>query len=219
MGPRINPKDLTRPVQLIGEGDTDAEFVQSLTVAHSVDDVFDFHAAGGKHGFEAKLRALQQLRGWRDVKAVVIVSDNDDDPATALADRRKQAGRALAGVAWPEQSWTLADGSPAVSFVMLPGPNETGCLETLLREIAWRTSDGDAGRECVEEFARCTGVNDWSPSEQAKMRWHALVAGLNRADPGQATRYLLQKRGDVFDFQHPRLQGLAAFLRSVAERC
>jgi hypothetical protein len=211
-----NPKTLDLPRQIVCEGDADVAFLDQLLTARGARDAFQLRQAKGKDGIATELRAMRALRGWSDVRLLLIVVDNDDDPVAGLDAVKKHIRTAMgADTSLPGTAFALTAGAPAIGIITLPGTNQPGCLETLLYEIAFRAPHGETARACVAALHECAGVGAWSHSQQAKMRWHALVACVNRTDPTRPARWLLRRQPDAFDFQHSALAPLAQFLASV----
>jgi hypothetical protein len=118
------------------------------------------------------------MTGFKAVRDVVIISDNDD-PTMSFADicaqieRARAEGNLTRNWGAPAVPGVKAIGEPSVSVWMWPASElaEAGCLETLLwRYIKNNHTDYAA---CVEDACRCTKINNlWPKSklDKAKVR-------------------------------------------------
>jgi hypothetical protein len=172
----------TKPKFILCEGYEDASFTSALIKKASLPP-FDVSpnidmrlASGGGSGFRAAIMACEPLEGFSEVHDVVILSDNDIDPARSFAAVSKQietarhAGDISRNWGAPTEVATKAPGDPSVSIWMWPAPGQPGCLETLLWQAIQTQSKYATEIACVEAACTCAGADQWSISKLDKAR-------------------------------------------------
>ncbi len=115
-----------------------------------------------------------------NVKAVLIISDNDDDPALSFTEIQDGL-RAAGGFGVPEQERIVVQqpGYPAILIFMIP-PGEHGNLETLCLPAAYQKWPF---KEALDVYVRATPASDWRLGKQSKMRMQALLAAICKKQP------------------------------------
>ena len=187
---RIPPDTFDRPWLILCEGDGDRRFFNHLIGAHDIGNgQYDVHFPGkesdpsggrGKFGIWLSLRMETSQTFRENVKAVLIISDNDDDSVASFTEI--QAGlRAAGGFGVPEQEHTVVQqpGYPAIVIFMIP-PGEHGNLETLCLRAAYRKWPL---KEALDVYVGATPANDWRLGKQSKMRMQALLAAICKKKP------------------------------------
>jgi|SRR5579875_154703 len=74
---------------IICEGEEDAAFIRALIKINNlapfdISPIRDIGNVGGNTGFKNAILAADAINGFEKVTDVVIVADNDDDPATSF---------------------------------------------------------------------------------------------------------------------------------------
>jgi hypothetical protein len=181
---------------VISEGEEDAAFTRAMLQSHSnnlpafdVSPVIDISRTGGSSGFEAAVMRADGIAGFTGVNDVVIIGDNDDDPAMAFESIVRQLQKAQADGnltrdwAMPTVPYAKAAGDPSVSIWLWPSPGKPGCLETLL----WRAVQADnryrAITACVEQAIQCARIGEWPLSKLDKARVRCFIALALRQSP------------------------------------
>jgi hypothetical protein len=224
--------DFTKPRFLLCEGDDDKAFLEALIRTRGLPEFQVCHAAecnragpggrgiGGRSGFRHSLDSgIRVLSGFSQLRAVLIVSDNDK----ATSFREVQDELRAAGHTPPTAAGDVAGifGKPGVVF-MVPTPNTFGDLETLSLPAIYQK--WPKARICVPLFLRCTGALKWlggpnwsKRSSISKAHARAAAVGFNEDDPYKGIGYLF-KSGDL-SAQHACFDGVAEFLLNFDGLC
>ena len=170
---------------------------------------------GGRAGFSLALRGFRAGTKWADLSAILIASDNDDDPTKSFGEVQKQIIDA-GGYAVPEEPLKVAriPESVPIAVVMVPWKGEQGSLDTLCLQPMY--DKWPNGRECLDGFCACTSVNTWtSVSKRSKLRVQVLLSAMCPSDPNTTLRYAWSGggRGDPVPLQHRAFDRVAEFLR------
>lgn len=176
------------PWILLCEGEGDKRFFDRLIhekgIAPEFDVIFparDERDSGGRPKFGGWLdRRRQDSESFNEkVKAVLIVSDNDDNEAKSFELVQQQIQKAP-GFPVPNAAQTVAraPGFPAIVILMIP-MNGPGNLETLclLATEMWGLTDA------LNTFVAQTPANEWGPSKQSKMRLQTTLAAICKRKP------------------------------------
>jgi hypothetical protein len=202
------------------EGDDDKGFLEALIKVRCLPDFQicradecntmgqDGKGVGGRSGFEHSLAGFKPTKGFGNVKAILIVSDNDKTGSFAeVQDAFTKNGHTPPAVA---SALGSIDGKPA-AVLMIPSPTQNGDLESLcLPEIhrVW-----PAAPPCVDAFMACTGSDKWQKQSSInKTRARAVVVGFNEDDPYRGIGHLFRK-GNL-DPSNPCFDQVADFLRN-----
>ena len=215
----------TKPRFMLCEGDDDKGFFEALIARRSLPDFQVCHSAeicgtGGKTGFSKSLKGIEVLSGWRDLKALLIVTDND-----IVGQSFAEAQRSLTdnGHTPPPNHQAVGSmlGKP-VAILMIPRANEAGDLETLCLPAIYEK--WPKAKICVPFFLRCTGVltwmgaNKWSKrSSISKARLRAAPVGFNEDDPYHTTGILFRK--GTLSVENQCFDEVANFLRQFDAMC
>jgi hypothetical protein len=164
------------PRLIIVEGKTDEKFFLQLFTERALTGFEVTHPAKGTEGgswskFGWYLNALAVTEGFRDVKLVILVGDNDT--SGSFENIRKQAR--AAGYNPPSKPFEIAKTAkkPSLAIVMLPG-SPPGCLESLLLQAAYRK--WPTLRAPLEQYIAQTPASGWSETKKAKTGVECLLA-------------------------------------------
>lgn len=201
---------------LIVEGKHDGYFFQAWLATLARDDI-QIMPIGGKTLLSENLKALVKQSPYKQVDALVIVRDGDDNPAGAFA---SVCGSLTgAGLAAPAAPWVLpaaGDATPRIGVLILPDGTLHGALEELL--IPTVASDPlypDAEALVAKAVATLpTETHPRNPPPQhrwGKARVHAFLSTFEEPDKDQGKAAL----AGVWDFNHASLAPLKAILESM----
>lgn len=179
-----------RPYALLCEGVGDERFYKRLFEVRGIGADFTIrvpvingkYEGGGRLQFGRYLSSISVDEAFiENVKALLIISDNDTVPAESFAEVQEQL-RLSETFAVPdaEQTVARADGSPAVVVLMLP-LGLPGTLETLCLTAAY--SKWPELRPHLDTFVANTPPNGWTVGKQSKMRMQTILAAINRKQP------------------------------------
>ncbi len=216
---RENSAELGHPVFLLAEGKSDVSFLKHLLEARHIGGLhYGFPTSetggGGFDGFGPYVSSLPTRTGFKKLKAILVLYDNDSDPAAAF-------GR-VGGLVSPADPYsipvapnTLGPVSVDMARVMLvpmPGVGVNGALETLLLQSAATSA---ATLNCVDAFAVCAGCGNWAHSHDAKMRLRCLIAAKCRGNSDIALTHIWGKAGNPIDLNHVCFDALVQLVSDV----
>ena len=164
-----------KPIVVVPEGRAEEGLVIALRDHHAINGVQVKWAKNGEDAFVVQLNSLEVFADIMD--AVVIVTDNDDDPPGKLKDVQAQI-KAATSVAWPvpPKAWEPKGkrGVPSMVIATLPGHGENGTIETLIMKAMDGTHDEPAKEAGLFIAKMPTG----QPSEKLTTREKACMAAL-----------------------------------------
>jgi len=205
------------PWVLLCEGRGDQRFFGRLIEAHGIDDQFDIRVPiiegeyrGGRTNFGRCLSSSAVDETFiQNVKAVLVVSDNDNDEAFGEVQAQLRAAGGF-GVLDNPCEVAQAKGYADIVVLMLP-MEQTGNLECLCLEPAyakWGLKDQ------LDEFVGKCPAGKWKSGKQAKMRIQTILAATNDSQPdtGFAGHWDQPAKYRV-PLDHECFVGLVAFLK------
>jgi uncharacterized protein DUF3226 len=169
--------EFEKPWLLLCEGDDDKKFFDRLIAARNLSDKFyvQFPGHGGRSCFGKYLDTVFQTSETfkTNVRAVLIVSDNDTNPHESFSEIQSELGKS-GGYAVPsnERLVAKAPGFPDIVVLMIP-IGKSGNLETLCLEAAY---DKWCLKSHLDLFISSTPSNTWGIGMQSKARLHTELA-------------------------------------------
>lgn len=171
-----------RPFLLLCEGESDKRFFDHLITSRAkIEKSFqvkfpsrDNDKSGGNSKFGTWLNTAFKVPAFKkNVKAVLVVSDNDSN-GMASFEALQRVLTAAQGFPIPRADRTVAkaEGFPSIVIFMLPH-GELGSLETLCLGPAYGKWPIEAS---LNQFFDSSPAKDWNPSKQAKMRLQCMIA-------------------------------------------
>ena len=209
---------------ILTEGETDdVFFARLIDVRHIGSNFTIFHRPKdeptGVGAFSRRLVALKTETKRQKIKSIIIVGDNDGNPAAAFHSIKQQV-ESVGGYNAPANPREISEtgGLPAVSILMLPWDNEPGCLETLcLRAVNQKY---EKEMRCATMQSECVGVGDWPIQKQSKMILRCLLSSVCKSEPNtpltRAWSIDSGRPGDIFPLTNPAFDSIAEFLRGIA---
>lgn len=213
--------EFERPWLILCEGDDDKQVIERLIVAHALDGRFHVTCPvlpGDRTGGRGKFgRWLSMTRNasetFRDnVNAVLIISDNDDDPENSFHEIKMGLTKTKGfGVPQTERAVARMPGYPDVVVMMIPG-GEPGSVETLCLRAAYNKWPIEAP---LDAYVAATPANAWRPGKQSKMRVHALLAATCETKPSATLANHWQERVEFHvPLTDPAFADIVTFLRN-----
>jgi hypothetical protein len=210
-----------RPWLILCEGDSDKKFLDRLIDARIPLLKNQFHvqfpdrkgAWGGRSLFGSYLADLQETSPTfqAKVEAVLIVSDNDDDPVKSWGEVTTELGKAKFPIPPTERVATKPKkGFPQVAVLMWPdgrpGNLETVCIDAIYAK--WTI------KRPLDAFVNATPAKGWGISKQSKMRMHATLAATCATAPEAtfAAHWDEAPQYHVISLAHPSFNWIEAFL-------
>jgi len=210
---------------VVCEGASDDAFVRHLIDRRKLGAITVVYPEapepGGRQGFGSVLRTLRTLRGFETVTGIIILSDNDADPTGSFSEVQEQIRTAdRYGVPSKPEEWTTGRGTPPIAVYMLPRANVEGDLEQLCLTAArdqWPNI-----LACADEFARCTGAENWPTNKRSKMLLRSVLSAVCRTDPNTSLVYLWSRGSAGADYEiqltHRCFDEFVNFLGTVPKR-
>lgn len=213
------PARIDGPCLIIGEGSQDEAFLRHLLQNRNILGYQvgfpspEDSSSGGRGGFGKVLSGLRVRPDFKNIRAVVFVSDNDENPVASFSEINAQITEA-GSFSVPTQPLNVvqtADHPDLVAF-MLPSTNQIGCLETLCLPAALEAWPNL--RPCIEEYSRCTDVGTWPKSKQSKMQLRCLFSAACKTDPNTSLVYAWSRNPPLIPLEHHSFDQLVEFLRA-----
>ncbi|AIY89305.1 DUF3226 domain-containing protein [Geoglobus acetivorans] len=199
---------LTKPIILLGEGKDEELFLRALIEYMGLDEYIQVLEYGGKNRLHQFMRAFVNTTGFKNVKAIGITRDADDD-GFENAFKSVRSALASANLPTPERPFEVAGNKPKVAIMILPDNSSNGKLEDLCLESV----KNDPAIECINSFFQCLSENKIEQRDKSKARVHAFLA----------TRYEPDKRlgeaakAGYWNFGSPAFNELRGFIRLLSE--
>src|SRR5579885_648155 len=210
----LRPLD-ERPWLLLCEGEGDKRFFEQLISFRGIRNDFQIFfpgrtpadKVGGRAKFGAFLANLWQFdeRFRKNIKGVLVVSDNDESEQTSLNEVRKALADAN-GFPVPDRAKAVArtEGFPPLVVYMLPD-GSAGSLESICEIAALHKWPHLVAP--LNAYVAGTPVNGWSPGKRGKMRMQTIIASscMPRPETGflghwfEAQDYHIPLEDRVFD--------------------
>ena len=212
------PGNIKEPRLILCEGQGDASFIRHLIKERNLPP-FDilypaqpYTETGGVNGFREMLEALSLFHGFRTLKGILVLSDNDDNPANAFRSVSEQISSAEGYKAPSQPLEVVRTGSvlPLV-VVMLPWKDLPGNLEQLC--LISSCESYPAIRACLDEYVTCTDVNKWGPTKQSKMKMRCMLSSTCNSDPNTSLVYAWSRVENLIPLNHGCFDQIADFLR------
>jgi hypothetical protein len=179
-----------RPWLILCEGESDKRFLDNLIVARGIPNSFQIRfpdrgrvGCGGRSEFGPWLALVRETSELfnKNIRSVLIVSDNDQDPVASLEAVKASLAKAV-GFPVPDTERVIAkaDTYPDIVVLMLPH-GEPGTLETLCLRAAY--DKWAATKAPLDAFVGGTAAKGWHIGKQSKMRLQSLIAATCEARP------------------------------------
>lgn len=213
------PSPLTEDFLVVGEGSGDASLINYLCRARNISG-FQVEDARGESKFVNHIKGLKSRTGYERLKAVLVVSDNDESPEARFNEIRNYLKDA--NVPYPETELTVARRTrDGIAFVVMMIPHvdgrpARGCLETLLLQCI--EENQPALKECVDGFQVCMAA-ERTKNQTDKLRLRCFVAALHPTDPNLALSFVLSPTKGIVDLNHSCFDEIATFLTNLPVFC
>lgn len=217
------PPSIDGPCLIIGEGAQDEAFLRHLLENRNIQGYQagfpepPSQSSAGRGGFGSILSGLRVRPDFKNIRVVVLVSDNDEDPAVSFNEVRAQITEA-GSFSVPIQPLEVVQTAnhPDLVVFMLPSTGQIGCLETLCLPAGlekWSTL-----RPCIDEYSRCVDVGTWPKSKQSKMQLRSLFAAACKTDPNTSLVHAWNRNPPLIPLGHNSFDQLAGFLHTIRAR-
>ncbi len=130
------------------------------------------------------------------VKAILIVADNDSNPAERFNEIRKQIASAGYNAPTSELTASTTDNLPAIVVAMLPLGGVSGSLETVCLEAAY--SKWPDLKNPLDGYISQAPAAKWPNSKHDKARIDCLLAATCEQDPTASLATLWTRKPDQY---------------------
>jgi hypothetical protein len=211
---------------ILCEGVEDAAVIRQLIKSRVLGISVDIRAnadwpsnGGGDGGFAAAISAAEANHGFRNIKKILLVADNDHDPAEKFKNIQQQIDKAYTdpGLSkqWPKPSQPakFTGGKPAVAVWMWPSAGQHGCLETVLWPAIQQKYP--QATPCVDAAMACSGSANWSLSKRHKAAVRCFFSLACEKNPGATLAAIFQDVATAafVPLEHASLNPMANFLQ------
>jgi hypothetical protein len=173
------------------------------------------YVGGGRSQFGRYLSSISVDQGFIDnVKAVLVISDNDDDPDASFAEVQKEI-RSSKIFPVPDAEMTVGKiaGAPDLVVLMLPMGGAIGNLESICLQAAY--SKWPQVSPHLDTFVVGTPPNLWTHGKQSKMRMQCILAATNDRQPGSGfAGHWRQDRQYQIPLDHPCFDDVSDFIEN-----
>lgn len=216
--------EFTKSRFILTEGFEDAAFLRALIAARNtpefdVSPTIDVGSKPGNSGFEDAVIACEPLTGFSAVNEIVIVADNDDDPARLFAsitgqiEKARREGNLKRNWGAAIRPAEKAAGDPSVSIWMWPTADQQGCLETLLWQVIEAKYPEDAA--CVQDACDCSEASAWPVSKLDKARVRCFISIHCRQNPALSLGLLWRDQPALIPLSRQEFNPISRFLAAI----
>jgi len=209
---------------ILCEGPSDEAFFRTLiemrrlpefSIRHTGDA--DLSRIGSITKFGLLLEGIPSWVGFDLVTDIVIIANNDDDPAGNFGRVCEQI-RNAAPFGTPPRSYDVpsiplekTSGAPTIPVMMIPAAGRVGNLETLCLEAA--VDSAPAVASCVDELATCTGAAAWpEKSRLGTMKLRCILASRHKPNPFIGLGNVWREVPSLIPLNHTSFVDVANFL-------
>jgi hypothetical protein len=208
------PNKIEQPKLLLVEGADAYYFFIWACQAFGVNDVqvLDF---GGISDLTAYLKTLPLIDGYKQVTAVAIARDAENDPLSAV--RSVQHSLRQASLPIPNESFEFTGTSPRVAFMILPGFG-TGAgasqvlLQGTLEDLCLDILKDKSNLECVDSYVECLQSKGSGIKRLHKTKLHSFLAG---KDDFVGLKIGEASKAGAWDWNHSRLDKFKAIITTM----
>lgn len=173
---------------LLCEGSMDKTFFEELIAARGLPEfqvqfpLGALDSTGGISKFGHFLKGNINEQFLKIVRGVLVVADNDDNPAGNFALVRQQIRDAGYGEPMRELEFVPSPQPlPPIAIMMLPLNGQKGNLESVIKPAAFeKWPDLE---QPVNAYCAASPANDWSVGKQDKMKLQSIIAATCEANP------------------------------------
>ena len=217
---RLPSKTFDRQWLILCEGFSDKKLLDRLIQERNIEPS-QFHVqfpskdeggTGGRSKFGAYLAAMYEAPTFRaNVQAVLVISDNDDDPRASWREVTDQIDASGGfGVPAVEQTVARATGFPDIVVLMVPigrpGNMETLCVEAFCSN--WRSLEKPLG-----VYLNASPAKGWGISKQSKMKVQTILASTCETRPDTSLgQHWSEPKKYHLSVQNPVFNDLVTFL-------
>lgn len=142
---------LTSPILILGEGRDEKALLEALVTHMGLSAQVQCVDCGGSQKFREGLKAVMNLPGFANVRALAVVRDAEDDAEAARASVRScLKNQGLVAPERPLQRERCDDG-PDTAFLIVPTNSASGKMEDLILRVL----EDDLSWPCQQAYFEC----------------------------------------------------------------
>ena len=196
---------IERPIQLLVEGNDQKNFFEAFVSHLNIPDI-QIRNFGGVDELGRFLRAFVLAPYFDTVSSIGVVRDAETSAEGAF--QSVQSSLRNADLEVPVNERQRVGATPAVTFMILPGGDQSGMLETLLCKSFEKSPVND----CIDKFIACAReLPDTKIQRLDKARAHAYLA--TRPRPHVSVGVAARK--GYWPFGHDVFADVRTFLRNL----
>lgn len=217
----VNDFKFTKQRFMLCEGNDDVEFFEVLIAKHNLPDfqicpVSDVSPdnSGGKDAYKKSLKGFPPIDGWRELKSLLLVVDNDDLSSTFTDAQTWFTNNGYTPPPDPTNIGNI-DGKP-VAVLLVPRYDICGDLEMLVLPSIYEK--WGRAKDCVEAFLSCSGAALWDKKSSVnKARARSATVGFNKDDPYKGIGKLF--KNGTLSAMNPCFDEVVRFLENFDRMC
>ena len=212
---------MSTPWIILSEGDEDAAFFKNLIKVRAIPNMEIKKRPNNLEGntvFRQWLMGLKPGTGYDKHSGILIVGDNDNDPATSFRKIKRQIEEADGyGVpSAPRQVAPAQNNLPPVAVLMIPWDDKIGALETLCLTAGF--TQRPQLEACVTRFVKCVKATKWDISKLSKLRMRCFLSAACPGDPNTGLKFAWtgdQRPSDLIPLDNPCFDQIAKYLADL----
>ena len=170
---------ITQTKLLLVEGRDEENFFAAL-IKHLGISGIQIVGAGGERQFKQRLAVITSTSGFREVTAIGVVRDADEDREKAfesVCSRLRDAGLSV-----PKEPMVFSDGGRKTIVMIMP-PQEVG-TNRMLEDVCLESVKGDPATRCVQGYFACLEEESITHEANAiaKAKLHVFLAFREQPD-------------------------------------
>lgn len=192
-------EEITKPKIIAVEGKDELYFFTALLDYMNINDVqiVDFE---GKTNFQARIRAIVNVSGFKNVRYFALVRDADDLPPQSAFDSIKHS-LSSTRLPFPNGLNVFTNTTPSIGIFIMPGNEENGMLE----DLCLSSIKEYPVYQCIETFFECS---EEKPDNESKSK---IQCYLSTKNPLANSLGIGAKKGH-WDFNSPVFNEIKEFL-------
>lgn len=182
---------LTKPYLVVCEGAADKAFLERLLKVHQLTEFqVESPDKGGITDYGRFLGALTLARGFENLSAIILTTDNDSRHNNPFHRLQQQIRQAEAGYPVPTEPLvpSRVEGFPPLIAVMIPWGERRGNLEVLILDAF--SNKWPELRASADEYRAASPANDWSEDKCAIMILQCMIAALCQQSPNCSVTHI-----------------------------
>lgn len=213
--------EITSERLIVCEGVSDASLIKYLCADRGIEG-YQIEQVGGEGQFAGFLRDLSVVRGFHNLRGIIVVGDCDDTPQKKFDSIRAQVDRANFPVSGlPYKIATRSNHTAPGTYILMvpfqldPLEMRKGAIETMLLPPLESLNTGYTA--CVDQLCNCQNTAVLGKTIHDKVRLRSLLCCVHPSDPNLSIQWVVHPNYNIVPLSHPSLNGLANILSQLRE--